>query len=157
MPLGDSVRQVAGEADADGRRADLRDIVAETAEPEPVVDPEAVVESDGEDLRFAGGVEAGADLLGVAAQRDPPATGVLVGGVVGGDGVDGVVQRRADLLGVAAQVDVAGPVVDEDGVVESDGEDLRGAGEVGAGADLLDLTAQPDPLLSQTALSPPMA
>src|SRR5271165_1539176 len=139
------VRQVAGEADVDGRRADLRYVAAQ-AGPRPVVDPEAIVETDGEDLGLAEAVEAGADLLGVAAQENPHAAAVLIDGVVPADGIDGVVHRRADLLGVAAQADPGvGPVLDPDSVVDADGEHLGVAAGVGAGADLLGVAPQADP------------
>src|SRR5262249_46251979 len=146
----DDVRLVARQRDADRRRADIRRVTAQSDEAGPgairaggVVDPERVVGADGEDLRLARGVEAGADLLDVAAQGDEPDASVHLDVVVFADDVDRVVHRGADLLRVAPQGDVdgAGAADDEHGVVGAGAEDLRVARGVGAGADLLRVAA----------------
>src|SRR5271166_84836 len=139
------VRQVAGEADVDGRGADLRYVAAQ-AGPPPVVDPEAIVETDGEDLGLAEAVQRRADLLGVAAQADPGVGPVLdPDSVVDADGehlgVAAGVGAGADLLGVAPQADPGPPIVDPDGVIEADGIDSVLDGR----ADLFGVAAPADP------------
>ena len=62
--LADDVDHVSGQADVERRRGDLPDV---PAQPDPataieLVDVQGVIGADGEDLRTAGGGEAGADL-----------------------------------------------------------------------------------------------
>src|SRR5262249_50783071 len=70
---------------------DLLDVAAQRgpAGLAEVVDVQGVVGPDGEDLRAAGGIEPGADLLGISPQRDP--AGVIpidVDAVVAADAED---------------------------------------------------------------------
>src|SRR5271166_5047885 len=126
------------------RRADLLGVAAQ-ADPGvgPILDPDSVVDADGEHLGVAAGVGAGADLLGVAPQADPGPPIVDPDGVIEADGIDSVLDGRADLFGVAAPADPrAGPVLDPDGVVGTDSIDLWAAGGVEAGADLLGIAPQ---------------
>src|SRR5262249_19608086 len=93
----------------------------------------AVVHADGQDEWAEGAVDAGADLLDLAAQGDPAgactAAAVLVDGVVGANGIDGAVYGRTDRLGVAAPVGeaggAAGAITGLHVVFEADGVDLR--------------------------------
>ena len=80
------------------RRADRRHVAAQVDPPPSgeMIDPHGVVAADGEDLGVAGRVEAGADLLDVAAQRDESG-GILVhvDRAVGPDGEDRVLRRAS--------------------------------------------------------------
>src|SRR5262249_55925090 len=102
MIRADGEDHIPGQADIQLRGVDLPDIAAQAGIAGAAVDVQGIISPDGEDLGVAGGVQPGADLLGVAAQASEGAhgPGVDVDGVVQADGIDGVVAGGGDLLDV---------------------------------------------------------